>query len=69
MRPEDTAGFGRVGTNAVSEAMVPAFQSTFWVAALLLVLTLIPALFMPRRREVSHLAEGEQDSPAPVILH
>ena len=56
-------------TNAVSEAMVPAFQSTFWVAALLLVLTLIPALFMPRRREVSHLAEGEQDSPAPVILH
>ena len=41
-------------TNAISEAMVPAFQSTFWVAALLLVLTLIPALFMPRRREVSH---------------
>jgi hypothetical protein len=56
-------------TNAVSEAMVPAFQATFWVAALLLVLTLIPALFMPRRHEVSHLAEGEQDSPAPVILH
>ncbi|MEV6266820.1 DHA2 family efflux MFS transporter permease subunit [Kribbella sp. NPDC051936] len=35
-----------------------AFASTFWVAWVLVVLTLIPALMLPRKREETHLTEG-----------
>ena len=53
---------------AVREAMATAFSNTFWVAALLVALTLIPALFMPRRRE--DVLVGEDDEHAePVLLH
>src|SRR6478672_11739635 len=34
-----------------------AFAQTFLVAAILVTLTLIPASFLPRRREVSHLLD------------
>ena len=56
---------------AVDEAMAGAFATTFWVAAILLSLTLIPAWFLPRKREVSHLlddADAEQVAP-PIVLH
>jgi EmrB/QacA subfamily drug resistance transporter len=56
---------------AVDEAMASAFATTFWVAAILLSLTLIPAWFLPRKREVSHLlddADAEQVAP-PIVLH
>ena len=56
---------------AVNEAMASAFATTFWVAAILLSLTLIPAWFLPRKREVSHLlddADAEQVAP-PIVLH
>jgi len=35
-----------------------AFAHTFWVAWVLVVLTLVPALMLPRKREKAHLAEG-----------
>jgi EmrB/QacA subfamily drug resistance transporter len=44
-----------------------AFAKTYWVAASLVLLTLVPALFLPRRREVSHLLDDEQ--VAPVVVH
>ena len=56
---------------AVDEAMASALATTFWVAAILLSLTLIPAWFLPRKREVSHLlddADAEQVAP-PIVLH
>jgi EmrB/QacA subfamily drug resistance transporter len=56
---------------AVNEAMAVAFANTFWVAAILLTLTLIPAFFLPRKREKSHLlddTEATQVAP-PVVLH
>ena len=56
---------------AVDGAMASAFATTFWVAAILLSLTLIPAWFLPRKREVSHLlddADAEQVAP-PIVLH
>ena len=56
---------------AVDEAMASAFATTFWVSAILLSLTLIPAWFLPRKREVSHLlddADAEQVAP-PIVLH
>ena len=44
-----------------------AFASTFWLAAILVALTLIPAAFLPRKREVSHLLD-DQGVP-PVVVH
>jgi len=44
-----------------------AFADTYWVAWLLVVLTLVPALMLPRKREVSHL---EDEEPAvPTMMH
>ncbi|HEX5969347.1 MAG TPA: DHA2 family efflux MFS transporter permease subunit [Intrasporangium sp.] len=65
------------GPAAVAEGLeqaAEAFAGTFLVAAVLVTLTLIPALFLPRRREVSHLlddveGDGPDQSVAPVVLH
>ncbi|WP_377644354.1 DHA2 family efflux MFS transporter permease subunit [Oryzobacter terrae] len=56
---------------AVADAMAGAFSTTFWVAAILLSLTLVPAYLLPRRREVSHLLDDDEaaDVAPPVILH
>jgi EmrB/QacA subfamily drug resistance transporter len=56
---------------AVNEAMASAFATTFWVAAVLLALTLIPAYFLPRKREVSHLLDDEDAAHVapPIVLH
>jgi EmrB/QacA subfamily drug resistance transporter len=54
---------------AVHEAMAVAFANTFWVAAILLTLTLIPAYFLPRRHEESHLLDdASADDIAPAAL-
>jgi EmrB/QacA subfamily drug resistance transporter len=56
---------------AVHEAMAAAFSTTFWVAAILLTFTLIPAYFLPRKHEESHLLDdADADDVAPqVLLH
>jgi EmrB/QacA subfamily drug resistance transporter len=56
---------------AVHEAMAVAFANTFWVAAILLTFTLVPAFFLPRKREVSHLLDdaSPDDIAPPVLLH
>ncbi len=58
---------------AVREAMAIAFSHAFWVAAFMLVLTLVPALFMPRTQEVSHLLDDADDADAeanaPALIH
>ena len=52
------------------QAAAEAFQHTFWVAAWLVTLTLIPAFFLPRKREESKLLEDDDAVPAPpVSLH
>jgi MFS family permease len=56
---------------AVHEAMAAAFSQTFWVAAVLLTFTLIPAYFLPRKHEESHLlddATADEVAP-PIVLH
>lgn len=40
--------------------MTTACANTFWVAALLVLLTLVPALFMPRKHEDIHVGEDEE---------
>ncbi|GLX99740.1 MULTISPECIES: DHA2 family efflux MFS transporter permease subunit [Actinoplanes] len=47
-----------------------SFGATFMIAFALVLLTLIPAFFLPRKREVSHLLDGEAaDRPAAIPLH
>ena len=41
--------------------------STYWVAWVLVLLTLIPAYFLPRKREVTHLLDDE--GVPPVVVH
>ena len=44
-----------------------SFAGTYWVAWALVVLCLIPAYFLPRRREATHLLDDE--GVAPVVVH
>jgi len=44
-----------------------AFADTYWVAWLMVLLTLIPAMFLPRRREEAHLLDDE--GIPPVVVH
>ena len=54
---------------AIHEAMAAAFSTTFMVAAILLTLTLVPAFFLPRKHEESHLLDdATADDVAPAVL-
>ena len=62
----DTLGGPAVVAQGLAEA-AEAFAATFMVAAVLVSLTMVPALFLPRKHEESHLLD---DQPAaPVVLH
>jgi hypothetical protein len=68
---DNLGAFQKALLDAVHEAMASAFANTFWVAAIMLTLTLIPAYFLPRKREESHLlddADAEDVAPQ-VLLH
>ncbi|WP_229071109.1 DHA2 family efflux MFS transporter permease subunit [Actinoplanes sp. DH11] len=51
------------------EFAADSFATTFMVGFVLTLLTLIPAFFLPRKKERSNLTESEPGAPAPVILH
>jgi hypothetical protein len=52
------------------QAAAAAFSHTFWVAAWLVTLTLIPAFFLPRRREESRpLDKADEAAVPPMQLH
>jgi EmrB/QacA subfamily drug resistance transporter len=46
-----------------------AFANTYWVAAILVTLTLVPALFLPRRHEESHLLDDVEPGPRQMPIH
>ncbi|MFI7598024.1 DHA2 family efflux MFS transporter permease subunit [Actinoplanes sp. NPDC049681] len=47
-----------------------SFGTTFWVGFVLVLVTFVPAFFLPRKREVSHLLDDQQPAAAaPVVLH
>jgi EmrB/QacA subfamily drug resistance transporter len=52
-----------------AQAAAEAFGHTFWWAAVLVALTLVPAYFLPRRREVSHLLDDQEGTTPPVMVH
>lgn len=57
---------------AVKAAMGSAFADTFWVAAILCLLTLIPVYFLPRTRAAAgldHPDAGDGEQSVPVIAH
>jgi EmrB/QacA subfamily drug resistance transporter len=62
------------GAPAVTKGLADAahaFAQTYWVAAFLVAFTLVPAFFLPRRREQSHLlddVEPDAEMP-PVVIH
>lgn len=68
---QDAAAGQAALLEAVRGAMAGAFSTTFWVAAVLVSLTLVPAFFLPRRREVAHLLDdaNPEDVAPPVVLH
>jgi hypothetical protein len=45
-----------------------SYASTYWVGFALVLATFIPIAFLPRKREVSRLAEDEAGA-TPVVLH
>jgi len=49
------------------EDAAAAFASTYWVAWAMVVLTLIPALMLPRKQEETHLLDDE--GIPPVVVH
>ena len=57
---------GQLVSRGLHEAAT-AFAHTYWVAWVLVVLTLIPALMLPRRHEVTHLGDDDEGA-APVVV-
>jgi hypothetical protein len=49
------------------EDAASAFAQTYWVAWTMVLLTLIPALLLPRKREETHLLDDE--GLPPVVVH
>jgi hypothetical protein len=44
-----------------------AFAKTYWVAWALVLLTLVPALMLPRRRQPA--SPSDEEATVPVVLH
>jgi EmrB/QacA subfamily drug resistance transporter len=59
---------GLKGARSAPQA-AQAFAHTYWVAFALVLVTVVAALFLPRKREESHLLDGEHAEAAPVIMH
>lgn len=51
------------------EQAAEAFADSFLVAAILVSFTIIPALFLPRKHEESHLLDDLQPNAAPPMVH
>ena len=50
--------------------MADSYATTFWVGFVLVLVTFIPVAFLPRKREVSHLLDDQDERAAtPVIMH
>jgi EmrB/QacA subfamily drug resistance transporter len=49
--------------------LADAFQSSYWVAFFVLVVTLVPVAFLPRKREKSHLLDDQDGATPPIMMH
>ena len=64
----DAVGGAAAVTAGLAEAAA-AFADTFWVAWVLVVLTLIPAFFLPRKHEQLAMVDEQAEGAPPVIMH
>jgi EmrB/QacA subfamily drug resistance transporter len=64
----DAVGGAAAVAAGLAEAAA-AFADTFWVAWVLVVLTLIPAFFLPRKHEQLAMADDQAEGVPPVIMH
>ncbi|HEY0533113.1 MAG TPA: DHA2 family efflux MFS transporter permease subunit [Actinoplanes sp.] len=46
-----------------------AFAHTYWVAFALVLVTVVAALFLPRKQEESHLLDDDRAEAVPVVVH
>jgi MFS family permease len=60
---------GEAGVKEGLSQAANAFAHTYWVAFALLGVTVVAALFLPRKHEESHLLDDEQSDAVPVIVH
>ena len=64
----DAVGGAAAVAAGLAEAAA-AFADTFWVAWVLVVLTLIPAFFLPRKHEQLAMVDEQAEGAPPVIMH
>jgi EmrB/QacA subfamily drug resistance transporter len=67
---KDPALADKIGPTGVAQGLAQAaeaFASTYWVAALAVLLTFVPVYFLPRKREVTHLLDDE--GVPPMVVH
>jgi EmrB/QacA subfamily drug resistance transporter len=60
---------GEAGVKEGLSQAANAFAHTYWVAFALLGVTIIAAMFLPRKREESHLLDDDQTDAALVVTH
>jgi EmrB/QacA subfamily drug resistance transporter len=60
---------GEAGIKAGLANAAHAFAHTYWVAFALVLVTVVAALFLPRKKEESHLLDDDQAEAVPVVVH
>lgn len=65
----DPKEFAAVLQSTVRHEMAEAFAGTYWVSAFLCLATLVVALFLPRKKEESHMLDEEPEESPPVLTH
>ena len=60
---------GETGIRQGLAQAADAFAHTYWVAFALVLVTMVAAAFLPRKREESHLLDDDRAGAAPVIVH
>ena len=67
--PHIAAQIGKAGISQGLAQAANASAHTYWVAFALVGLTVVAAVFLPRKREESHLADHEESEAIPVVVH
>ncbi|AWB91228.1 DHA2 family efflux MFS transporter permease subunit [Aeromicrobium chenweiae] len=49
--------------------LADAFSTSYWVAFAVLLVTLVPVAFLPRKRQESHLLDDEDGATPPIMMH
>jgi EmrB/QacA subfamily drug resistance transporter len=60
---------GEAGIKEGLSQAANAFAHTYWVAFALVGVTVVAALFLPRKHEEAHLLDAEKSEDVPVIVH